>query len=293
MSAREDLAPEHGTDEQGTDEPRTEETRREEPSAEEDRARPAARRPRWRRRLERWRALPWRRRLLSENLRLALSWLLSFAVGPASVLLLDGAVPEDGTAGLQLPLTLMIVIVMISVYALAYAALTLYALAGQPRSRMVAAARLPRARRHVSFYRWYVGRTSAFHEVLQMLLIAVLAVGLLIMPPPWVPVPALLALTVAAVITAWISAVATFAVEYAAEDSRGRAFALPNTEGAERTLHDYLYGALLIQTTSGTSDMVPLTPAARRIVRHHVVLAYLMSTIIITLGVSAVITAVA
>jgi uncharacterized membrane protein len=37
--------------------------------------------------------------------------------------------------------------------------------------------------------------------------------------------------------------------------------------------------------------MVPLTASARRIVRRHVVLAYVMSTIIITLGVSAVVTA--
>jgi hypothetical protein len=247
--------------------------------------------PGWWRRLQRWRTLPRRRRLLSENLRLGLSWLLAFAVGPPSVLLLDAAAPDDGDRGLQLSLTLMVVIVMISLYALSYAGMTLYALAGQPRARMVAAARLPRARRHVSFYRSYVGRRTALSEVLQMLLIAVLAVVLLMMPPPWVPVEAMLALTVAAVITAWISAVATFAVEYAAEDAHGRAFALPGTAGRERTVHDYLYGALLIQTTSGTGEMVPLTASARRIVRRHVVLAYVMSTIIITLGVSAVVTA--
>lgn len=255
--------------------------------------RAAPRPPRWRRRWRRWRSLPWRRRLLSENLRLGLSWLAAFAVGPPPVLLLDSSIPDDGTTGFQLSLALIIVIIMLSVYALVYAATTLYALSGQPRSRMVAAARLPRARHHVRFYRSYVGRTSAFSEVLQMLLIAVLAVVLLMMPPPWAPVAAMLALTVAAVITAWISAVTTFAVEYAAEDSRGLAFSLPGAEGAERTIEDYLYGALLIQTTSGTADMAPLTPSARRIVRRHVVLAYVMSTIIITLGVSAVITAVA
>lgn len=255
--------------------------------------RAASRPPWWRRRWRRWRSFSWRRRLLSENLRLGGSWLLAFAVGPPTVLLLDSSIPDDGTRGFQLSLALMIVIIMLSVHALAYAGTTLYSLSGQPRSRMVAAARLPRARRHVRFYRSYMGRTSAFSEVLQMLLIAVLAVVLLMMPPPWAPVAAMLALTVAAVITAWISAVATFAVEYAAEDSRGRAFALPGTEGPERTIEDYLYGALLIQTTSGTGDMVPVTASARRIVRRHVVLAYVMSTIIITLGVSAVITALA
>lgn len=252
--------------------------------------------PRWRRRLSRWRALSWRRRLLSENLRLGVAWLLALAIGLPTVFLFSAPIPDTRADGVQMPLTLMVVIVILSIYALVFAGLTLWVLSGASRSRMVAAARLPRARRHVRFYRWYLGRTSAFGEVVQMLLIAVTAVFLLISPPPWIPVAALLALTVASVITAWISAVATFAVEYAAEDSRGSAFSLPGSEaptGADRDIQDYVYGALLIQTTSGTGEMVPLTSSARRLVRRHVLLAYLMSTIIITLGVSAVITAVA
>lgn len=209
-----------------------------------------------------------------------------------------GAVLPMGIAdpdrdALTIPLFLILLIVMISVYTLAIAGLTLWSLSGQPRRRMVAAARLPRARRAVRFYRWYMGRSSAFSEVVQMLMMAVIAVLLLISPPPEVPITALLVLTVAAVITAWIGSVVTFAVEYAAEDSRGTAFSLPGTDGPDRAIGDYVYGAVLIQASSGAGELTPLTAAGRRLVRHQVILAHVTSTIIITLGVSAVITAVA
>jgi len=87
--------------------------------------------------------------------------------------------------------------------------------------------------------------------------------------------------------------VVTFAVEYTAEDADGTAFTLPGTEGTERTFQDYVHGTVLIQASSGSSDLAPRTSRARRLVRHQVVLAYVMTTIITTLGVSAVITAVA
>ena len=46
----------------------------------------------------------------------------------------------------------------------------------------------------------------------------------------------------------------------------------------------------MIQASSGASDLVPLRPSARRLVRDHVILAHVTSTIIITLGVSALLT---
>lgn len=59
--------------------------------------------------------------------------------------------------------------------------------------------------------------------------------------------------------------------------------------GSPADLHD----AVQIQASAGAADLGPLTATARRLVRHQVVLAYVMTTIITTLGVSAVITAVA
>lgn len=235
-----------------------------------------------------------RRRLLSENLRLLLSLTLSLLIGVGLVAVLSAGLNGLGAGGeIQLSLLMVMLIVTMSAYSLSFAGLTLWALTDQPRPRMLAAARLPRARRHVRFYRWYMGRSSSASEVTQMLMMAVIAALLLIVPPPEVPIAALLALTAVAVVTAWIGTVVTFAAEYAAEDSRGTAFALPGTAGPDRTIGDYVYGAVLIQASSGTGDLTPLTAPARTLVRHHVILAHVTSTIIVTLGVSAVVTAVA
>lgn len=91
---------------------------------------------------------------------------------------------------------------------------------------------------------------------------------------------------------AWIAAVVTFAVEYAAEDARGDAFHLSGTPVDERVLADYVYGAVLVQAVVGPSGLGPRTAAARSLVRGHVILAHVTCTIIITLGVSAVLTVV-
>ncbi|WP_422115508.1 DUF1345 domain-containing protein [Brachybacterium sp. UNK5269] len=255
------------------------------------RPRTAAQRRRARRR--RRSAQPLRRRLLSENLRRIVSGLACLLCGLAVVGSLRLLTGVRGAADLELALFLVLLIVMLSSYSVIFAGLTLYALIGQPRSRLIAAARLPRARRQVRFYRWSVGQSTALNEALQMLLIAMIAVLLLLSPPAGLPIAALLALTAAAVVAAWIGAVTSFALEYAAEDADGRAFTLPGTTAADRAIAEYLYGAVLIQSSSGAGDLTPLTAPARRLVRDHVVLAHVTTTIIITLGVSAVITAVA
>jgi len=54
-----------------------------------------------------------------------------------------------------------------------------------------------------------------------------------------------------------------------------------------------LHGTAQIQASAGAADLGPLTTTARRLVRHQVALARVMTTPITTLGVSAVITAVA
>ena len=233
-----------------------------------------------------------RTRMLSENLRLSLSWAVSALVGAGLVLVLaHGMRPLPQEA--RVPLFLILLIVMMSLSSLLFAGLTWWTLRDLPRERLVAAARLPRARRAVRAYRWYMARSSALSEVAQMLLMAVIATVLLLSPPPGVPISALLALTAAAVVAAWLSAVVTFALEYAAEDAHGTAFTLPGTTGPDRLFDEYLYGAVQVQASSGAADLGPLTAPARRLVRHQVILAYVMTTIITTLGVSAVITAVA
>lgn len=204
-------------------------------------------------------------------------------------------VPMLGGPGLSggdedLSAVLLLLIVAISLHSLLFSGLTYYALTGQPRARFVGAARLSRARKQVQLYQWSPGRSGASSEVLQLLITAALAIGLLVTRPAGVPIQILLVVTVGAVITAWIGTVMTFAVEYAAEDAHGEAFAMAGTSGPDRILSDYVYGAVMIQASSGASDLVPLRPGARRLVRNHVILAHVTSTIIITLGVSALLT---
>lgn len=235
-----------------------------------------------------------RDRFLSESLRIGIPLLVATPVSMLVVLVvvpaLGGPGLEDGDEGLSA--VLLLLIVAISLYSLLFSGLTYYALADQPRARLVGTARLSRVRKHVLLYRLSFGRGGAGDEVMQLLFTAALAIGLLVTRPDGVPIQVLLVVTAGAVITAWIGTVMTFAVEYAAEDSRGDAFALVGSSGPDRMFSDYLYGAVLIQASSGASDLVPLTPPARRLVRTHVILSHITSTIILTLGVSALLSSV-
>lgn len=233
-----------------------------------------------------------RRRLRSENLRMLLSFLGAVLAGGLAALplldLLDPDLPPDE----RLAPLLVVIIVTTSVYSLLFAVLTYAALRGRPRRELLATARLTRVRRGVPEYRWLVGRAGAWSEVLQLLLVAALAAVLLATQPERLSLTALLLLTIGALASAWIAAVVTFALEYAAEDAHGEAFSLAGTPVPERVLADYVYGAVLVQTSAGPSDLGPRTAAARSLVRGHVILAHVTSTIIITLGVSAVLTVV-
>lgn len=105
------------------------------------------------------------------------------------------------------------------------------------------------------------------------------------------PVQLLLLLTIGGVIAAWISTVVTFAIEYAAADAHRDAFELVNTPAEERGLPEYLYAAVLIQTSTGPTELVPRTRTARRLVRDQAILSHVMATIIVALNVSALLTA--
>lgn len=192
----------------------------------------------------------------------------------------------------RLPLLLVLLIVVQSLYGLLFAALTHHALVQLPRARLVGVARLARVKRSTWMYRNVIGRTGPISEVLQLMIVAALAIVLLATRPEAVPVFALLLLTAASIITTWVGSVVSFSIEYLAEDAHGDAFTLPGTSGPDRLWAEYLYGSVLFQASAGSTDMTPLTTGARRLVRSHVILAHIMSTTVIALGVSVVITAV-
>lgn len=233
----------------------------------------------------------WRRHLLSENMRVALSLVLSLV--PAVIFALTSPQLNVvlGSEVNRIWGLIIIMVVIVGMYSLLFAGLTVLALHGQSRERLLAVARLPHARKQVRLYRDFGARSSAAGEAMQVMLIAALAVAMLALRPQVVPLELLLVLTIGSVVAAWLSTVVTFALEYAAADAHGEGFDLPFTPAPERNLSEYLYAAVLVQTASGSTEMVPRTRRARTLIRSQAVLAYVMNTIIITVGVSVLVTA--
>lgn len=234
----------------------------------------------------------WREHLQSENLRMLLSLPMGVVTGTALILLFPQTnyllrEQQDD----QLFSLLLLVIVFLISYSAAFTVLTFLALHDQPRARLIALARLGHARRHVAVYRYLIGRSGPIGEIIQIMGTAVIAIVLLALRPPEFAVALLLAITAAALVCAWVSTVMTFALEYAAQDARGDAFSFPATPPSERLLEEYLYAAVVIQAAPGPSGVEPISRGARRLVRNHVIIAHTTSTIIITLAVSVVITA--
>lgn len=234
----------------------------------------------------------WRERLQSENLRMLLSLPVGIVTGAALILLAPQAnyLLRD-QRGDQLFALLLLVIAFLIAYSATFTVLTFLALRDQPRARLIALARLGHARRHVPVYKYLIGRSGPIGEITQLMGTAVIAIVLLALRPPEFAVALLLAITAAALVCTWVSTVMTFALEYAAEDARGGAFSFPATPPEERLLEEYLYAAVVIQAAPGPSGVEPISRDARRLVRNHVIIAHTTSTIIITLAVSVVITA--
>jgi hypothetical protein len=178
----------------------------------------------------------------------------------------------------------LIVLVTI-VYSVVMALVTHATLVRLDRGELVVTVREARARHSSRWVRLRDGGGAASTEILQMVLIAVVAVVLVINPPAGVPVPLLLVLALAAMAATWYESVVSFAVEYASEDAREEAFSMPEQPPL---FEDYLHLAWLTQSTSSPSDMVPSSRGARRLVRTQTVLAQVMNTVVIALGLSAV-----
>ncbi|MFC0673974.1 hypothetical protein [Brachybacterium hainanense] len=184
-----------------------------------------------------------------------------------------------------------LVISVITLYTLISTGLAHWVYSHLDRREFVVLVRLRRAQLAVRWYRWAYGRAGARSEAQQMLATCAIAVIVLLLRPPQIPVALPLVITAGAVVATWISCVVGFAEEYAAEDGDGTALLLPEIPAAERGYEEYLDMAVLVQTTSGPTGPVGLTRRARRAVRAQSVLAHVMSTVIISLAVSVVLTA--
>ncbi len=109
------------------------------------------------------------------------------------------------------------------------------------------------------------------------------------------------------VVSAWAAMTTTYAVDYArrhlhADGGGGLSFPDepapggargargPDVPGGGRAFSDYVYLAVAVSTSFGSTDVVVTSPAVRRTVSGHAVVAFAFNTIIITLAVGAVAT---
>lgn len=136
------------------------------------------------------------------------------------------------------------------------------------------------------------GRSTTLGTAVQMFVNAALVVALLLERPAGVPSIALMVLTVLAVAAAWVCCAVGFAMEYVRADEHGEGFDMQGCpDPRDRRWDEYLYVAVLLQTSSAPADFSPLTVGARRAVRRQAVLAHLTATVLLAVAVSALTTA--
>lgn len=126
-----------------------------------------------------------------------------------------------------------------------------------------------------------------------------IAAGALVVAVVWYPGHVGSALSSAArggtalvlVVVAWISVVVAFAVAFHADDlvEDGQALEFPG--GQEPVWGDYVYFALSVMTTFGTTDVTVLSREMRRTVAANAVIAFVFNTITVASVVSALNTA--
>ena len=230
------------------------------------------------------------RLLLREPWRQTLAIVIAFAVTiPVTAVSpsLNWVTAADPAA--RLPLAIVLLVLAMSLYSAAFAVLTHLVLRRLDRPSLLAAARLSRARQSSRLLRWLGMRSTTGAESLQLLISACAMVYVLQTRPPHVPVEYLLGVTVLVLVTAWMSCAVGYAVDYAAHDCHGEAFRLDGEEDpSRRAYEEYLYIAVLVQTSSAPADFAPLTREARRTLRGQSVLAHVMATVVVAVGASAI-----
>lgn len=91
----------------------------------------------------------------------------------------------------------------------------------------------------------------------------------------------------ATVAASWLDVLVAYAIHYARMDARAPRFSFPGEQAREFV--DYLYLALAVQTTFGTTDVSVTHPSARRVVMGHSGLAFVFNSTLIAMIISLVI----
>ena len=135
--------------------------------------------------------------------------------------------------------------------------------------------------------RWWT--TEAPSWSVQVSVVALAVVAMIITQPNLRQSQLLLIFTLAMVAGSWTNVVVMYAVHYAKLDLRRPGLQFPGSES--RSLTDYLYLALMIQSTFGTTDVTVVTSAMRRTVMVQTALAFIFNSVIVALIVSLLLNA--
>ena len=179
-------------------------------------------------------------------------------------------------------------LVIMAVYQVAYVVLTHAALAGgtaQEVDRAVAA--MPMG----SWVgRWVTGTEPGAGAALGVSVLA-MAAAVAVLPQAGTldsrfPPAALTAVCVLLIASAWAVEVTTYAVDYMRRDRTGGGLEFPGD--AAPVFADYLYLAVAVGTTFGTTDVTVTSTAIRRTITGHALVAFVFNTVIISLSVGSV-----
>ena len=122
----------------------------------------------------------------------------------------------------------------------------------------------------------------------QIAVVALFAVGVMLVDSDLRAMPLLRLLAIMLVAASWLNLVVTYALHYARLHARANA-GLRFAGRDRRTLGDYLYLATAVQTTFGTTDVTVTTTQMRRTVTGHAILAFAVNAVILALSLSLLI----
>jgi uncharacterized membrane protein len=111
--------------------------------------------------------------------------------------------------------------------------------------------------------------------------VSIAAVVALALSPDLLKQPLLLALSVAVVMTSWLTTMLTYAVHYARITATVGGLTFPG--GNAVVFWDCVYLAAQVQTTFSSSDVTVESTLTRKIVTGHTIVAFAFNTVIIAL----------
>ncbi len=150
--------------------------------------------------------------------------------------------------------------------------------------RVLALASRELHRRGRAWNRWSTRQHDAPSWFGHVSVLALIVVAVILVTPTLRASQAVLFAALAMVAMSWINVLVVYTVHYARLDSRAPGLGFPGEEPQE--LADYLYLALAVQTTFGTTDVEVRTRALRRVASVHGALAFVFNSVILAMIVS-------